>query len=351
MEFTASQVAEILNGSIEGNAEIKVSKLSKIEEGETGSITFLANPQYTQYIYNTQASVVIVNRNFVPASPIKETCTLIRVDDPYKAFSKLLGAYSQLKRNKKGIEAGSYIAASALIGKDVYVGATAYIGENAIIGDNVKIYPQVYVGDNVIIKAGTTLFPGVKIYSDCHIGSECEIHSGVIIGADGFGFTPNAENNYEKVPQIGNVIIEDHVEIGANTCIDRATLGSTIIRKGVKLDNLIQIAHNVEIGENTVIAAQAGIAGSVKIGKNCMLGGQTGYKGHITLSDNVKVGAQAGVGVDLKEGEIVMGSPSFPIGDFRRSHVLFRTLPKLNDKIKNLTQEIEALKKELHNKI
>ncbi|MDQ3191130.1 MAG: UDP-3-O-(3-hydroxymyristoyl)glucosamine N-acyltransferase [Bacteroidota bacterium] len=345
MEFKASQIAEILNGKIEGDSEVIVSKLSKIEEGATGSITFLANPQYTPFIYATDASVVIVNNDFIPTAPIKKTCTLIRVEDAYKAFSKLLGAYSQLQRNKKGIEDGSFISKSATLGKDVYIGATAYVGNNAVIGDEVKIYPHVYVGDNVIVKSRTTLFPGVKIYSDCEIGADCTIHSGVIIGADGFGFTPNAENNYEKVPQIGNVIIEDHVEIGANSCIDRATLGSTIIRKGVKLDNLLQIAHNVEIGENTVIAAQSGIAGSVKIGKNCMIGGQTGFKGHIVLADNVKVAAQSGVGVNLTEGEIVMGSPSFPIGEFRRSHVLFRTLPNLNDKINLLEKELKALKK------
>ena len=345
MEFKASQIAEILNGSIEGNPDIRVNKLSKIEEGTSGSVTFLANPQYTPFIYTTDASVVIVNKNFIPETSLKKTCTLIRVEDAYKAFAKLLATYNQLQRNKKGIEEGAFISTTASIGKGVYIGATAYIGNNAIIEDYVKIYPQSYIGDNVIVKTGTTLFPGVKIYSDCIVGSYCEIHSGVVIGADGFGFTPNLENNYEKVPQIGNVIIEDHVEIGANTSIDRATLGSTIIRKGVKLDNLIQVAHNVEIGENTVIAAQTGIAGSVKIGKNCMIGGQVGIKGHITIADNVKIAAQSGVGINLREGEIVQGSPSFQHGEYKRSYVLFRSLPELNDKISFLEKELEKLKR------
>jgi UDP-3-O-[3-hydroxymyristoyl] glucosamine N-acyltransferase len=346
MEFTATQIAELLQGSIEGNPDIKVSKLSKIEEGTAGSVTFLANPKYTQFIYNTNASIAIVNNDFIPEKPLKESLTLIKVEDAYKAFSALLSAYSQIKRNKKGIDKGSFISETAKTGSDLYLGAFSFIGEHCEIGNNVKIYPHVYIGDNVKIKDNTTIFPGVNIYSESEIGSDCTIHSGGTIGGDGFGFVPNSENNYQKVPQIGNVIIEDFVEIGSNTTIDRATLGSTIIRKGVKLDNLIQIAHNVEIGENTVIAAQTGIAGSTKIGKNCMIGGQVGIVGHISIADGVKIAAQSGVGTSiLNKGEIVQGSPAYPIGDFKRSYVVFRSLPNLKSKLDELEKEIKNLKK------
>lgn len=345
MEFTAKQIAQLIGGTIEGNPDAVVNKLSKIEEGEKGGLSFLANPQYTPYIYTTDASIVIVNKDFIPEKSLKDNCTLIRVENAYQAFTKLLEVYSKLQRDKKGIENGCYIDKSASIGADVYIAATAYIGANCKIGNNVKIYPQVYVGDNVEIGDNTTLFPGVKIYSDCKIGKDCMLHSGVVIGGDGFGFTPNSENNYHKVPQIGNVIIEDFVEIGANTTIDRATLGSTIIRKGVKLDNLIQIAHNVEIGENTVIAAQTGIAGSTKIGKDCMIGGQVGIVGHITIADKVKIAAQSGIGASItEEGLIVQGSPAFSIGDYKRSYVVFRNLPELNEKIKQLEKLIKELK-------
>lgn len=335
MEFTAQQISDLLQGTVDGDASATVNRLSKIEEGESGSLTFLANPKYTSFIYSTRASVVIVDRSFVPEQPV--TATLVRVDSAYQAFAKLLEIYNQISRDKKGVEQPSFISASATVGKDVYIGAFAYIGEQVRIGQNVKIYPHVYIGDNVTIGDNTTLFPGVKVYSDCIIGHDCTLHAGVIIGADGFGFAPNSENNYQKVAQIGNVIIHDHVEIGANTTVDRATLGSTVIHRGVKLDNLIQIAHNVEIGENTVVAAQTGIAGSTKIGKNCMIGGQVGIVGHITLADGVKIAAQSGIGTSIvNPGEILQGSPAFGIGDYKRTYVVFRKLPDLEKRIQAL---------------
>lgn len=345
MEFTAQQIAGLLQGVVEGDPGVKVNKLSKIEEGTPNSLSFLANPQYTHYIYTTDASVVIVNKDFIAERPLKSTCTLIRVSDARESFATLLEAYNQVKFNKTGIEQPSYVSASAKLDENVYVGAFAYVGDNARIGKNVKLFPNAYVGDNVTIGDNTIIFSGVRIYADCAIGSSCTIHSGVIIGGDGFGFAPNSENNYRKVPQIGNVIIEDHVEVGANTTIDRATMGSTVIRKGVKLDNLIQIAHNVEIGENTVIAAQTGVAGSTKIGKNCMIGGQVGIVGHLTIADNVKIAAQSGVGNSItREGEIVQGSPAFGIGDYKRSYVMFRKLPEVADRIKELEKELNEIK-------
>jgi UDP-3-O-[3-hydroxymyristoyl] glucosamine N-acyltransferase len=343
MEFTAKQISELLKGQVEGNELIKVNKLSKIEEGEPGSLSFLANPKYTSFIYQTKASIVIVNQDFVPEQPV--SATLIKVENAYNSFVQLLEIYNSIQLDKKGIEQPSFISSSAKMGKDCYVGSFAYVGQNVVIGNNVKIYPQVYIGDNVVIGDDTTLFAGVKIYSDCKIGSFCTLHAGTIIGADGFGFTPNSENEYKKVAQIGNVIIEDRVEIGANSSIDRATLGSTIIRKGVKLDNLIQIAHNVEVGENTVIAAQSGIAGSTKIGKDCMIGGQVGIVGHITIADKVKIAAQSGIGSSiLNEGEIVQGSPAFNIGEYKRTYVVFRKLPQLEKRINELEQMIADLK-------
>jgi UDP-3-O-[3-hydroxymyristoyl] glucosamine N-acyltransferase len=345
MEFTAQQIAGLLQGQIEGNPGAVVNKLAKIEEGVPNSLSFLANPQYTQYIYTTDASIVIVSKDFVPEKPVKSTCTLIRVNNARESFAKLLEVYNQLKLNKTGIDKQSHISSSAKTGENIYVGAFAYIGDNAKIGNNVKLFPNTYVGDNVTIGDNTIVFSGVRIYADCVIGKECTLHSGVIIGGDGFGFAPNSENNYMKVPQIGNVIIEDHVEVGANTTIDRATIGSTIIRKGVKLDNLIQVAHNVEIGENTVIAAQTGIAGSTKIGKDCMIGGQVGIVGHLVIADKVKIAAQSGIGNSItKEGEIVQGSPAFGIGDYKRSYVMFRKLPELGDRIKELEKELNEIK-------
>ncbi len=339
MEFTARQVAEVIQGSIEGNPEVKVTRLSKIEEGEPGSLTFLANPKYTQYIYSTQASIVIVNKDFKPENPV--SATMIRVEDAYTAFANLLDVYNRIKLNKTGISSLSFISASARIGKNVYIGEFAYIGDNVTVGDNTKVYPHVYLGDNVTVGSNTTIFAGVNIYSDNQIGNDCTIHSGVVIGSDGFGFAPQQDKNYKKVAQIGNVIIEDNVEIGANTTIDRATLGSTIIRKGAKLDNLIQIAHNVEIGENTIIAAQTGISGSTKVGKNCMIAGQVGLIGHLNIADDVKIGAQSGISTNLPEGSIVLGSPAFDIVKYRKAYVHFRNLP---DIIKRL-EELEKLMK------
>lgn len=345
MEFTAAQLATLLNGKVEGDPDVKVSKLSKIEEGEHQSVSFLANEQYTEYLYSTDSSVVIVKNDFQPEKPIKETCTLIRVDDPRMSFAKLLDKYNEIQHNKNGIEQNAHVSKSARLGADVYIGAFACIGDNAVIGDNVKIYPNTCIGDNVCIGDNTIIHAGVNINFACIVGADCTLHSGVVIGSDGFGFVPNTDNNYEKVAQTGNVVLEDHVEIGANTTIDRATLGSTLIRKGVKLDNLIQVAHNVEIGENTVIAAQTGIAGSTKIGKNCMIGGQVGIIGHLTIADNVKIAAQSGIGHSIeKEGEIVQGSPAFAIGNYKRSYVMFRNLPELNQKINELEKLLSELK-------
>lgn len=341
MEFSAKQIAGLLNGKIEGDENVSVSTLAKIEEGKKGSLCFLSNALYTTFLYETDASVVIVNDSLVLDKPVKATCTLIRVEDAYGSFAKLLEIYQEFKQNKKGIEQPSFISASAKLGNDCYVGAFAYIGENVNIGNNVKIYPHCYIGDNTSIGDNCVFYSGVKIYHECIIGNDCTIHASSVVGSDGFGFAPSSENNYKKVPQIGNVIIEDHVEIGSNTSIDRATMGSTIIRKGVKLDNLIQIAHNVEVGENTVMAGGAFIAGSTKIGKNVMIGGQAGVVGHIKVADGVKIAGQSGVGSTIdKEGEIVQGSPAFAIGEYKRSYVLFRSLQKINDRIKNLELSI-----------
>ena len=327
MKFTAAQIAGILEGEVVGNPEAEVFKLSKIEEGTEGSLTFLANPKYTNYIYSTKATVTIVNNTFDPEQEI--TTTLIKVEDAYKSFSKLLEYYNQVKLMKSGIEQPSVISEGVTYGSDLYLGSFCYIGKNVTIGNNVKIYPNSFIGDNVTIGDNCVFFAGVRIYSETEIGNNCIIHSGTIIGSDGFGFAPQEDGTYSKVPQIGNVIIEDNVEIGACTTVDRATLGSTIIRKGVKLDNHIQVAHNVEIGENTVIAAQTGIAGTTKIGKNGLIGGQVGFAGHLLIGDNVKIQAQSGIGKNLADGEVVQGSPAFNYGDFAKSFVHFRNLPKI----------------------
>lgn len=339
MKFTAEQIAGILEGEVVGNPNAEVSKLSKIEEGVEGSLTFLANPKYNNFIYETKATITIVNATFVPESEVKTT--MIKVEDAYKSFSKLLEFYNQVKNTKVGVEVPCVLSETAKHGENFYLGSFAYIGENVIMGNNVKIYPNTFVGDNVIIGDNTTIFAGCKIYSETEIGTNCTIHSGTIIGSDGFGFVPNEEGIYSKVPQIGNVIIEDNVDIGACTTIDRATLGSTIIRKGVKLDNQIQIAHNVEIGENTVIAAQTGIAGSTKIGKNCLIGGQCGFAGHIIIGDGVRIQAQSGVGRNVKDGETLQGSPSFGYSDYSKSYVHFKNLPKIVSEIEELKKKIK----------
>lgn len=345
MKFSALQISEILGGSIEGDPHSSVSDVSKIEEGKAGSISFLANPKYSEYIYNTKATIVILNRDFKLEKDIPASLTLIRVDDAYSSFGQLLEMYNQVKNDKKGIDRSAVIAESSTIGDDVYIGSNVSIGENVHIANGVKIHPQCHIGDNVEIGEQSTLFSGCQIYSESKIGKHCMIHAGVVLGADGFGFAPNEENNYKKVAQIGNVIIEDHVEIGANSCIDRATLGSTIVRKGVKLDNLIQLAHNVEIGENTVIAAQTGIAGSTKIGKNCMIGGQVGIVGHIRIADGVKIAAQSGIANSIEEeNSIVQGSPAIPIGEFKRAYVMFRRLPSLNSAMSDLKKRFNQIK-------
>jgi UDP-3-O-[3-hydroxymyristoyl] glucosamine N-acyltransferase len=340
MKFTAEQIAGILEGEVVGNPNAEVHELSKIEEGKIGSLTFLSNPKYNSFIYKTEATITIVNKTFEPESEIKTT--LIKVADAYLAFSKLLEFYDQARGNKSGIEQPSVISENTKYGKNLYLGSFSYIGLNVAIGNNVKIYPNCFIGDNVVIGDNVTIFAGAKIYSETLIGSNCAIHSGAIIGADGFGFAPNSDGTFKKIPQIGNVIIEDNVDIGSCTTIDRATMGSTIIRKGVKLDNQIQIAHNVEIGENTVIAAQTGIAGSTKIGKNGMIGGQVGIAGHLTIGNNVRIQAQSGVGRNIKDDEILQGSPTFGYNDFSKSYVYFKNLPKI-------VAEIEELKKQIIN--
>ncbi|PWL38984.1 UDP-3-O-(3-hydroxymyristoyl)glucosamine N-acyltransferase [Flagellimonas aquimarina] len=340
MKFTATQIAGILEGEVEGNPQIAVHKLSKIEEGEKGSLTFLANPKYTSFIYSTKASITIVNKDFIPEQDL--STTLIKVEDAYKSFSKLLEYYNQVKNNKVGIETPAFVSESVVYGEGFYLGAFSYLGDNVEIGKNVKIYPNVYIGDNVTVGDNVVVFAGSKIYSESVVGNNCVIHSGAIIGADGFGFTPNENGEYSKVPQTGNVILEDNVDVGAGTTIDRATLGSTVLRRGVKLDNQIQIAHNVEIGEHTAIAAQTGIAGSTKIGKNCLIGGQVGIVGHITIGDRVRIQAQSGIGRNVKDDEVLQGSPALNYGDYNKSYVHFKNLPKLVNKITNLEKKVEG---------
>lgn len=337
MKFTAAQIAGILEGEVVGDPNAEVYKLSKIEEGTAGSLTFLANPKYTNFIYTTQATITIVNATFVPEQDI--TTTLIKVEDAYQSFSKLLEYYNQVKLMKSGIEQPSVISEGVTYGPDLYLGSFCYIGKNVTIGKNVKIYPNSFIGDNVSIGDNCVFFAGVRIYSETVIGSNCTLHSGTIIGSDGFGFAPQDDGTYKKVPQIGNVIIEDDVEIGACSTVDRATLGATIIRKGVKLDNHIQVAHNVEIGENTVIASQTGIAGSTKIGKNCMIGGQVGFAGHLIIGDHVKIQGQSGITRNLSDDETVQGTPALTYGDYAKSYVHFKNLPKI-------VSELEQLKKQ-----
>ncbi len=345
MQFTAQQIADILKGTVEGNPTVTVNNLSKIEDGKPNTLSFLSNLLYSKFLYSTDASVVIVSKDFIPEKPIKSTCTLIKVDDPRQSFSTLLEKYNQLTLNKVGIEPQCHISTTAKVGENVYIGAFAYIGNNSTIGENVKIYPNAYIGDNVEIGNDSIVYAGVKIYHDCKIGKGCIIQAGTVIGGDGFGFQPNSINNYNKIPHIGNVIIEDHVEIGANTTVDRATLGSTIIRRGVKLDNLIQIGHNAEIGENTIIVAQSGVAGSTVIGRDCMIGGQVGIVGHITIADGVKIAAQSGVSNDVKEKSVrIQGSPAYAIGEYKRSYVVFKKLPEIQQRINELEKALKELR-------
>jgi len=344
MQFTANQIATLLNGYVEGNPDVLVNQLAKIEEGEKGALAFLSNPKYEHFLYETKASVVIVNQDLQLTKPVN--VSLIRVKDAYSAFSELLRIYDQLRNERSGIEEPSFIHESANIGQDLYLGAFSYIGRDAVIGNQVKIYPQVYIGDGVTIGNNTVVYPGVRIYHDSKIGDNVVLHSGVIVGSDGFGFAPQKDGTYSKVPQIGNVVIEDNVEVGANTVIDRATLGSTTIRKGVKLDNLIQIAHNVEIGANTVAAAQTGISGSTKIGENVVLGGQVGVVGHIQVATGSQIQAQSGINRSIdQENKKWGGTPVMPYNSNLRSQVIYSKLPALEQRV----AELEARLKELDN--
>ena len=345
MEFTAQQIAAFLRGTVEGDPEVKVSNFSKIEEGKPGTLTFLANPKYEHHIYHTKASIVLVNQDFTPTEPIHTT--LIRVENAYTALAQLLNMVEQAKSKKSGVDSTAFIAPTASVGEDCYIGNMAYIGERVKLGNNCQVYPFAYIGDNVEIGDNTILYPHVTVYHDCRIGQHCILHAGSVIGADGFGFAPEGEQ-YKKIPQLGNVVIEDDVEIGANTTIDRAVMDSTIIRQGVKLDNLIQIAHNVEVGENTVMAAQVGIAGSVKVGKHCMFGGQVGLAGHIQIADDVTLGAQAGVISSVKEATTLLGAPAIQARNFMRSSAIFNRLPELYRTIGQLQREVETLKKEIN---
>jgi UDP-3-O-[3-hydroxymyristoyl] glucosamine N-acyltransferase len=346
MEFKAQIIADFLGGTIEGDVNATVTDVAKIEEGRPGTLAFLSNPKYNKYLYNTEATIVIVNQDMLLEAEVK--ATLIRVPDAYKAFASLLELYQQAKGNKVGIENPSFIDGSATLGNDLYCGAFAYIGKNVRIGNHVKIYPHTYIGDNSVIGDNTILFSGVKIYEDTRIGQACVLHSGAVIGSDGFGFAPMEDGTYKKIPQVGNVILEDLVEIGANTTIDCATMGSTIIRKGTKIDNLVQIAHNVEIGENTVMASQTGIAGSTKVGSNCMFGGQVGVAGHITIGDHVNLGAMSGVNNSIKSDRTVLGAPAMDIAQAAKVFAVFRNLPQLREQVIDLEKQVAQLKKSLN---
>ncbi|WP_289870662.1 UDP-3-O-(3-hydroxymyristoyl)glucosamine N-acyltransferase [uncultured Duncaniella sp.] len=339
MELTASQLAAIVNGTVEGDENVKVSTFARIEEGHSGALSFLANPKYTHHIYSTDSSVVLVKKDFTPEQPVK--ATLIRVDDPYATVAHLLEMVTQMSKVEKvGIETPSFISEGVDVPEDAYVGAFAYIGKGVKLAPGVKIYPQVYIGDGCEVGEGSVLYAGVKIYAGCKVGKRCIIHSGAVIGADGFGFAP-VDGGYEKIPQTGNVEIEDDVEIGANTTIDRAMMGATRIGRGVKLDNLIQIAHNCSVGEHTVMAAQAGVAGSAKIGAHCMVGGQVGFVGHISIADGTQIGAQSGVSKPTKPGDRVMGSPAVDMGEYARGLVYAKKLGSLYERVKELEKKIK----------
>jgi UDP-3-O-[3-hydroxymyristoyl] glucosamine N-acyltransferase len=345
MKFTAKQIAEFLKGTIEGNPEAEVHTVAKIEEGEQGSLAFFANPKYEKHVYSSKASIILVNKDFKPQKDI--SATLIRVNNAYEAFASLLELYQQSLPQKSGIRELSSIHDTAVVGENVYIGEYAVIEQGARIGNNVKIYPQVFVGDGVEIGDNSVLYPGVKVYERCKIGKNCIIHSGTVIGADGFGFAPSDSSDYKKIPQIGIVILEDNVELGANCCIDRATMGATVIHEGVKLDNLIQIAHNVEVGDNTVMAAQTGVAGSTKIGKRNMFAAQVGIVGHLNIGDDVKIGGQTGVMNDVKDKETIQGSPALPYRNYWKSYLLFSKLPELKKEMNQMEREIKELKEKL----
>ena len=345
MQFSAAQIAGIIQGTIEGDPQASVGSFGKIEEAKNGQLSFLANPKYEEFLYSTEASIIIVNNSLALRQPVP--ATLIRVPDAYSSFAQLLTAYEELmSKQLHGIQDPSYVSPSSKMGTDVYVGAFSYIGENVVIGNNVKIHPQVYIGNDVVVGDDSVLHPGVKIYQDCRVGKRVTIHAGSIIGSDGFGFAPQADGTYKKIPQIGNVVVEDHVEIGSNCSIDRATIGSTIIHEGAKLDNLIQIAHNVEIGSFTVIAAQSGISGSTKIGRNVMIGGQVGIVGHISIADGSKINAQSGVTKSILSPMAVTGSPAYNYAAALRAQAVSRNLPELEKRLKELEKQIQELTRE-----
>lgn len=342
VEFTAAQIAALLGGKVEGNAEAKVWNVARIEDGAPGMLSFLANPKYIQYLYNTQSSIVLVNEDFEPSEPV--TTTMIRVKNAYESFAQLLAIYQEYTNNKVGISENASISSDAEYGENCYIGDFAFIGERVKIGKNVKIYPLCYVGDDVVIGDNTVLYPGVKLYAMTHIGKNCIVHAGAVLGADGFGFVPQPDGTFKKIPQIGNVLVGDNVEIGANTTIDRSTIESTKIHNGVKLDNLIQIAHNVEVGENTAMAAQSGVAGSAHIGKNCIVAGQVGISGHISVADRTTIGPQAGLtrGVD-ESGKSIIGSPAYDYSKFMKDVVRQRNLDKLENRIAELEKKLNDL--------
>ena len=345
MEFSAKQIAEFIQGTIVGDENETVHTFAKIEEGIPGAISFLSNPKYTHYIYDTQSSIVLVNKDFEPEKEIK--ATLIKVDNAYESLAKLLNLYEMSKPKKTGVDPLAYIAPTAKIGENVYIAPFACVGDNAEIGDNTSLHPHATVGSGAKVGSNCILYPHATVYHDCRVGNNCILHAGSVVGADGFGFAPSPEG-YEKIPQIGIAILEDNVEIGANTCIDRATMGATIIRKGVKLDNLIQIAHNVEVGSNTVMASQVGVAGSTKIGEWCMLGGQVGVAGHITIGNKVNMGAQSGVHGSIKDGEALIGTPPIGLKNYFKSSAVFKKLPDMYLELNSLKKEIEELKKQLN---
>ncbi|MCU0323940.1 MAG: UDP-3-O-(3-hydroxymyristoyl)glucosamine N-acyltransferase [Spirosomaceae bacterium] len=343
MEFTIKQIAQLLNGEIRGNDSLKINQLAKIEEGKEGSISFLSNPKYEPFLYTTASSAVIVSKDFEPKKSL--ATNLIVVENAYDSFTKLLEEYQKiLNYSKIGVEEPAFKSESASIGEGVYRGAFSYIGKNCKIGNNVKIFPQVYIGDNVTIGDNTIIYSGAKVYNDCLIGNHCIIHANAVIGSDGFGFAPQADGSYKAIPQLGNVIIHDNVSVGANTTIDRATMGSTIIHEGVKLDNLIQIAHNVEVGRNTVIASQTGVAGSTKIGENCVIAGQVGFAGHITIANGTKIGAQAGVLSNVKkENTSLTGTFAIELKDYLKSYAVFKKLPQLEKQLRDLDNKLSEI--------
>jgi len=343
MEFSASQIAAIVNGEIIGSSSAIVTDLAKIEEGKEGTLSFLSNPKYEEFIYTTKSSICIVNKDFIPVKPLPLSLTLIKVENSYTCFAQLLELYDNLNKKEAKIEQPSFIDNSAVIGSDLYLGAFSYIGKNVEIGNKVVIYPNVYLGDNVKIGSNTVLHPGVSIYFGCKVGENCIIHAGTVVGSDGFGFAPNSEGVFQKIPQIGNVIIENNVEIGSNCAIDRATMGSTFIREGVKIDNLCQIAHNVDIGENSALAALVAVAGSAKIGKRVMIGGQAAINGHLSIADDTKIVGQSGVVKTVKEAVTLMGTPAIPLNDFKKSSVGFRKLPFILSKLEEIEKKLKDL--------